>query len=92
MGPLAVLFRVELVVFFLVDDVGPLSEVLSAKRSRVYESPGALGAVDPLRRGSDDQWTFPAGRLVVAVDCDMDFNLPKKLLALIRFVLPGRYR
>ena len=77
-GLLAVLFRVALVVFFVVVCrwcAVPSSEVLSAKRSAVFESLGASGAVDPHVRGSEQQWTFPAGRFVVAVDCDMDVNL-----------------
>ena len=62
----AVLFRVELLVFFVVVCrwcVVPLSEVLSAKHSTVFKSPGAFGAMDPHGRGSDKQRAFPAKKI-----------------------------
>ena len=74
----AVLFRVELIDLFIVAVVWCAvkeSEVLSTKRSAVAENLGALGAIEPHGRGAGKQWTSPAGRLAVAVDCDMDVNL-----------------
>ena len=53
------------------------------KRSAVFESLGASGALDRHVRGSEQQWTFPAGRFVVAVDCDMDDNLQWVLVELL---------
>ena len=73
------LFRVELIdLFYVVCHlcVVPLSEVLNIKRSTFAESIGALGAMEPHRRGAGKQWAFPAGRSALAVDRDMDVNLP----------------
>ena len=82
-GPIAVLFRVEPADFFIAVCrwcVVPLSGVLSAKHSTVFESPGAFGAMDPHGRGVDKQWTFPEGRLVVALDCDTDVSFPWRVI------------
>ena len=71
--------RVEPVVFFGVVFRWCAvleSEVLSTERLTVTESPGALGAAEPHGRGADKQWAFSAGRFAVAVDRDMDVNLP----------------
>ena len=79
MGPIAVLFRVDLIVFFVVVCrwcVVPLSEVLSTKRSTVFELLGALGTIEPHGQRSDLQLTgAPGERLAVAVDRDVDFFL-----------------
>ena len=78
MSLVAVLFQVEPINLFAAVVVWCAvkeSEVLSMKRSTVAESP-ALGAIEPHGRGADMQWAFPAGRLAVAVDRDMDVNLP----------------
>ena len=79
-GLSAVLFRVELVLFFFVVDLRwcaiSLSEVLSAEGSTVFESPGAVGANGSHGRGFDMQWASLAGRSVVAVDRVFDFYLP----------------
>ena len=52
------------------------SEVLSTKRSTAAGSLGALGAMEPNGRGAGKQWSFSAEKLAVAVDHDMDVNLP----------------
>ena len=73
------LLRVEPIVVFGVVSrwcAVPESGVLSAKRSMVAESLGALVAMESHGRGTDGQWAFPAGRLAVAADRDMDVNLP----------------
>ena len=79
-GLIAVLFREELVHFIFVVVLRwcamPLSEVLSAEGSTVFESLGAVGANGPHGRGLDKQWTSLAGRSIVAVDRDFDFYLP----------------
>ena len=77
------LFRVEPII--LVEDVYRWcavleSEVLSAMPSAVAESHDALGAVEPHGRGADRQWAFPAGKCAVAVDRDLDANLPWGLI------------
>ena len=79
-GLSAVLFRVGLVLFFVVVVFRwcaiPLSKVLSAEGSTVFESLGAVGANGPHGRGFDKQWSSLAGRSIVAVDRDFDFYLP----------------
>ena len=79
----AVLFRVELIVFFGVvfRCCAVLeSEVLSTKRSMAAGSLGALGAMKPYERGADKQWVFPAERFAVAGGHDLDVNLPWGLI------------
>ena len=59
MSLVAVLFRVELIGLFVVVAVWcavKVPEVLSTKRSAVFESLGALGAVEPLGRVADMQY------------------------------------
>eukprot|EP00614_Pseudopedinella_elastica_P019873 CAMPEP_0172648002 /NCGR_PEP_ID=MMETSP1068-20121228/241044_1 /TAXON_ID=35684 /ORGANISM="Pseudopedinella elastica, Strain CCMP716" /LENGTH=96 /DNA_ID=CAMNT_0013462301 /DNA_START=216 /DNA_END=507 /DNA_ORIENTATION=- len=53
-----------------------IAKVLGTKRSAVFESLGAPGAMDPHGRVAGKQWASPAGRFAVAVDRDMDVNLP----------------
>ena len=94
MNPAVMLLRVELIVF-----VGVVfrwcavleSDVLSAKRSAVAESLGALGALEPHGRGADKQWAFLAERFVVAVDRELDVNLAWGVIEVRQFDFPKKF-
>ena len=77
MNLVAILFRVELIVFFgvVIRWCAVLeSVVLSTKRPTAAESLGSLGAMEPHGRGADKQRAFLAGGFAVAGDRDMGVN------------------
>ena len=64
-GLFAVLFRVVLVLFFVIAFrwcAMSISKLLSVESSMAFGSLGAVGADDSHERSYDTQWTFLAGR------------------------------
>ena len=46
--------------------------------------------MEPLGRGADKQWAFPAERCALAVDRDMDVNLARGVIEVCRSHFPKK--